>query len=325
MTSSSPSRGFSLIELLVVISIITLLIALLLPALGAAKRMTIRLNCAQRIRALGQSSMQFGMDHADRVPRGMSNWAASGDTTLDEYARYLTTSGNTPVTSTLYSDHLTAMGGLAVMNYVADPNDLYCPTVQQGSPPDPWMTGAKFNSIQLWHGNRPIWKRLVEEQDATGLPEHPQVFPKAGYSHYFYVFRGPMSSGYVPGVHAPYDHGHVPNLTFDEIVTRHDRPTYTPLIHTCANDHPPNDAGIHKGHRSHINPSTGQNAGVNGAFVDGSVRWVSRNETMRIFADLKKNYSNPGTWREDRITMNGSHKHAWFEFIARNGLELSGQ
>src|SRR4051812_10966752 len=62
-------KAFTLVELLVVIGIIAVLIAILLPALTAAKAQANRLKCASNIRTLGQVAFQYAYDNKGWIPR----------------------------------------------------------------------------------------------------------------------------------------------------------------------------------------------------------------------------------------------------------------
>ena len=74
----SPTRhGFSLIELLVVISIIALLISILLPSLKQARQAAIQVNCLSKLRQLGASVHVYGQDWKQHLPVGM--WDRDGD------------------------------------------------------------------------------------------------------------------------------------------------------------------------------------------------------------------------------------------------------
>ncbi len=63
----SPS-GFSLMEMLVVISLITMLMSFLLPALGKAKTNAKRALCASQVRQLTTANVQYLDDHGDIFP-----------------------------------------------------------------------------------------------------------------------------------------------------------------------------------------------------------------------------------------------------------------
>jgi len=61
--AAQRTRGFTLVELLVVISIIALLISILLPSLRAARDQAKLTTCLAHIRGTGQAAMVFAQDH----------------------------------------------------------------------------------------------------------------------------------------------------------------------------------------------------------------------------------------------------------------------
>ncbi len=63
-------HGFTIIELLVVISIIALLIALLLPALALAKQDANSIACLANLRSQGQMIAEYGAEYKGAIPYG---------------------------------------------------------------------------------------------------------------------------------------------------------------------------------------------------------------------------------------------------------------
>ena len=62
-------RAFTLVELLVVISVIALLVGILLPVLGAARRSAKEAVCLSNLRQLGQATTAYGVDFGLRLPQ----------------------------------------------------------------------------------------------------------------------------------------------------------------------------------------------------------------------------------------------------------------
>jgi prepilin-type N-terminal cleavage/methylation domain-containing protein/prepilin-type processing-associated H-X9-DG protein len=97
-------RSFTLIELLVVVAIISVLIAILLPALGKAKAKMNALTCMTHLKGLGTAGLMYMNDNNGKAPAGFqylwdsgrwsyiksgqSYWLSRGAPIMEGFAKY---------------------------------------------------------------------------------------------------------------------------------------------------------------------------------------------------------------------------------------------
>ena len=192
MLNTSRPRGFTLVELLVVIGIIALLISILLPSLQAARRAAQNVQCTSNLRQIASAAMLHAHDRKGYMPPASDHWmvvnAHDRDKTKFQYR-------DDGWLKDWASALLPYLGKRGVDNFQDAPKEqakiFQCPS-------DTWLDEPSEPGYRLWnnvtHRYNPISYGV--NADIASMTNE-RGLGHFSYDHWLGVYRGPKSySGY---------------------------------------------------------------------------------------------------------------------------------
>ncbi|GMU83026.1 MAG: hypothetical protein AMXMBFR47_28970 [Planctomycetota bacterium] len=165
----TTARGFSLIELLVVVSIISLLVAMLLPACARAREQARQVYCKNNLRNIWTGILTYSQEYRDRTPF------------MEDVNQASTVPGTGPAADP-FDEHFTTTVGVVLLKYV-DPRSWRCPGAITGFPAAPgggWKMTYTFTVL-------PVGQNIPWESGGNDRPGGP-----GGLTNYFPFDGRPM-------------------------------------------------------------------------------------------------------------------------------------
>lgn len=169
-------RAFTLVELLVVVGIISVLIAILLPALNRARESAKRVACGSNLRQTVLAMQLYAQDNRNAIPIGY--WSGK----QHNFLMYLNEPGFLTAPNAM---HYPILGRLVQSGILKDPRVMYCPSEtdsewQYATPQNPFPPiTSGFSYTYAGYGTRPeaCWFNPSRVGDYSQYPSKNTDFP----------------------------------------------------------------------------------------------------------------------------------------------------
>jgi prepilin-type N-terminal cleavage/methylation domain-containing protein len=280
-------RGFTLVELLVVIGIIAVLISILLPTLSKARESAKRTQCLSNLRQIAVFLNLYANSYKQQVPLGFATKMA--DTQWTKQLNYHLTvkvanQFANPGTSTRY----VCLGLLFPARLVKEDNArmFYCPSFE----------GDRFHS---YNAPENPWQPLtgdVRSSYSSRPGEYPDIQHPAVDSGVCFTSDDTSATG--PGIAKPFEPRNWKNKDLRADMQRLNRLKSKAIV-SDINSSDTRTVTAHKG-------------GLNVLYANGSARWVDfssraygRTETLGYFMNQQVGQFNesPGNGIQDKVWM----------------------
>jgi prepilin-type N-terminal cleavage/methylation domain-containing protein len=246
-------RGFTLVELLVVIAIIAVIIAILLPALAKAREAAVKIACASNLRQLVMYSLAYASENRGEFPDWHNSSKMYGDNTYiapDVFSRSV-------------RDELNLRWG-------ANRNLFYCPAFPDAN------TDANWTKAQTPGGGQTGFASAWGYAYFGGLADARTTTPVGTRPAWDWNLR------WRPGSTAD----GIANLVAPSFPTRVGRPSTNTILWTdntfdvnggfnCAHM---SGSALNVGYYAWWNAMIRGNGGMNEGYTDGHVEWKPQND-----------------------------------------------
>jgi hypothetical protein len=213
---------------------------------------------------------------------------------------------------------ITSIGSLIYLGYLTDPATVYCPDQMRGKPNFTFLNMDKYPDR---------FRDIADGDDTIAIAPgtmNSGNWHSIGYTTYLFKGEKIKKKNLDPWTEAlPWFAMEPRNMTLRTLEARYNRAGWSPMMYSCVQDQP----NIY--YRSHVD-ARGYGAGVNGAMVDGSVRWVSHTEVERLAEEAGKftwvaqpdKLLGNGGWANNGADDNGKHNR--LQWLAHQNLTLTG-
>ena len=196
------SRGFSLVEVLVVISILSALMAILMPVLGKVRRQARMLQCMSNLREIVNAVNYYALDNANNYPESVATITFGTSSWNWQEPTMMTACKPRPMFT-----HRSVSAYLR--SYITEASTLFCPNAPRKYKylQEAWDAGDDWDNPETSFLADPVFGTYCFYWNYVGYLEEPRGIFRGPYS----TFVGPQESELLVSDYFGYDHWRSPN------------------------------------------------------------------------------------------------------------------